>query len=162
VEGDVDGSASVLIAMSSLTLRTPVRYVTACSPAVRELAAAELRACLEVNVVGTWLACRAAVTPMCEAGHGSILTLASALRLVGAAGRSGYAASKGAVVQLTAGIRLHHRHRPSRRRWLDEPLTFDLVDERHGITLGGGSVVPGRDWRSGGVPPGSGPSAVAG
>jgi NAD(P)-dependent dehydrogenase (short-subunit alcohol dehydrogenase family) len=69
-----------------------------------ELSVAELRACLEVNVVGTWLACRAAVRPMRAAGYGRILTLASALGLVGAAGRSGYAASKGAVVQLTRSL----------------------------------------------------------
>jgi NAD(P)-dependent dehydrogenase (short-subunit alcohol dehydrogenase family) len=63
-----------------------------------------LRACLEVNVVGTWLACRAAVNPMRAAGYGRILTLASALGVVGAAGRAGYAASKGAVVQLTRSL----------------------------------------------------------
>ncbi len=61
----------------------------------------DLRACLDVNVVGTWLACRAAAKPMRAAGYGRIVTLASALGLVGAAARSGYAASKGAVVQLT-------------------------------------------------------------
>jgi NAD(P)-dependent dehydrogenase (short-subunit alcohol dehydrogenase family) len=63
-----------------------------------------LRACLEVNVVGTWLACRAAAEPMRAAGYGRILTIASALGLVGAAGRAGYAASKGAVVQLTRSL----------------------------------------------------------
>jgi NAD(P)-dependent dehydrogenase (short-subunit alcohol dehydrogenase family) len=63
-----------------------------------------LRACLEVNVVGTWLACRAAAGPMRAAGYGRILTLASALGLVGAAARGGYAASKGAVVQLTRSL----------------------------------------------------------
>jgi len=63
-----------------------------------------LRACLEVNVVGTWLACRAAAKPMRSAGYGRIVTLASALGLVGAAARSGYAASKGAVVQLTRSL----------------------------------------------------------
>jgi gluconate 5-dehydrogenase len=63
-----------------------------------------LRACLEVNVVGTWLACREAVRPMRSAGYGRIVTLASALGLVGAAARSGYAASKGAVVQLTRSL----------------------------------------------------------
>jgi NAD(P)-dependent dehydrogenase (short-subunit alcohol dehydrogenase family) len=71
---------------------------------IDELSVAALRACLEVNVVGTWLACRAAAGPMREAGFGRILTLASALGLVGAAGRSGYAASKGAVVQLTRSL----------------------------------------------------------
>ena len=71
---------------------------------VSELSAAQLRACLDVNVVGTWLACRAAITPMRAAGYGRIVTLASALGLVGAAGRAGYAASKGAVVQLTRSL----------------------------------------------------------
>src|SRR5580693_1906021 len=45
---------------------------------IDELSAADLRACLEVNVMGTWLAC--------------------------SAGRAGYAASKGAVVQLTRSL----------------------------------------------------------
>ncbi len=71
---------------------------------IDELDLSTLRTCLEVNVIGTWLACRAAVQPMREAGYGRILTLASALGLVGAAGRSGYAASKGAVVQLTRSL----------------------------------------------------------
>ena len=52
----------------------------------------------------TWLACRAAAAPMRAAGYGRILTMASALGLVGAAARSGYAASKGAVVQLTRSL----------------------------------------------------------
>ena len=53
--------------------------------------------------MGTWLACRAAAAP-CARPVGRILTLASALGLVGAAARSGYAASKGAVVQLTRSL----------------------------------------------------------
>ncbi len=68
---------------------------------IEQLDVGALRACLDVNVVGTWLACREAVRPMRSAGYGRIVTLASALGLVGAAARSGYAASKGAVVQLT-------------------------------------------------------------
>jgi NAD(P)-dependent dehydrogenase (short-subunit alcohol dehydrogenase family) len=71
---------------------------------MEQLDVAALRACLEVNVVGTWLACRAAAVPMRAAGYGRIVTLASALGLVGAAARSGYAASKGAVVQLTRSL----------------------------------------------------------
>jgi gluconate 5-dehydrogenase len=43
-----------------------------------QLAVQDLRACLEVNVVGTWLACRAAAAPMRAAGYGRILTMASA------------------------------------------------------------------------------------
>ena len=68
---------------------------------LEQLDVTTLRACLDVNVVGTWLACRAAAAPMRTAGYGRIVTLASALGLVGSAARAGYAASKGAVVQLT-------------------------------------------------------------
>jgi NAD(P)-dependent dehydrogenase (short-subunit alcohol dehydrogenase family) len=71
---------------------------------IDQLSVADLRACLDVNVTGTWLACRAAIGPMRAAGYGRILTLASALGLVGAAGRAGYAASKGAVIQLTRSL----------------------------------------------------------
>ncbi|MFF5207969.1 SDR family NAD(P)-dependent oxidoreductase [Streptosporangium sp. NPDC000396] len=71
---------------------------------IGRLGAAELRRCLEVNVVGTFLACQAAVPVMRAAEYGRIVTLASALGLVGAAGRAGYAASKGAVVQLTRSL----------------------------------------------------------
>lgn len=71
---------------------------------IEQLSVGALRACLDVNVVGTWLACREAAGPMRSAGYGRILTLASALGLVGAAARSGYAASKGAVVQLTRSL----------------------------------------------------------
>jgi NAD(P)-dependent dehydrogenase (short-subunit alcohol dehydrogenase family) len=69
-----------------------------------QLDVSTLRTCLEVNVVGTWLTCRAAVRHMRGTGQGRILTLASALGLVGSAGRPGYAASKGAVVQLTRSL----------------------------------------------------------
>jgi NAD(P)-dependent dehydrogenase (short-subunit alcohol dehydrogenase family) len=68
------------------------------------LDAATLRRCLDVNVVGTFLACQAVVPVMRKARYGRIVTLASALGLVGAAGRAGYAASKGAVVQLTRSL----------------------------------------------------------
>jgi NAD(P)-dependent dehydrogenase (short-subunit alcohol dehydrogenase family) len=43
-----------------------------------QLAVADLRACPEDGVAGTWLACRAAAVPMRAAGYGRILTLASA------------------------------------------------------------------------------------
>ncbi len=72
--------------------------------ALDQLAVQDLPACLEVNVVGTWLSCRAAAAPVRAAGYGRILTMASALGLAGAAARSGYAASKGAMVQLTRSL----------------------------------------------------------
>ena len=72
--------------------------------AADEVAVADFERSLAVNVTGTWLACRAAARPMRAAGYGRIVNLASALGLVGAAERSAYAASKGAVVQLTRAL----------------------------------------------------------
>jgi NAD(P)-dependent dehydrogenase (short-subunit alcohol dehydrogenase family) len=69
-----------------------------------QLDVATFRTCLDVNVVGTWLACRAVAPAMRAAGYGRIVTLASALGLTGSAARAGYAASKGAVVQLTRSL----------------------------------------------------------
>jgi len=100
VGGLVDSAISTLGRLDVLVTSAGVQA----RGTIDELSVAELRACLDVNVAGTWLACRAAVGPMREAGYGRILTLASALGLVGAAGRAGYAASKGAVVQLTRSL----------------------------------------------------------
>lgn len=91
---EVNGRLDVLITSAGVQARG----------VLDDLDVATLRTCLEVNVVGTWLACRAAARPMRAAGYGRIVTFASALGLVGAAGRAGYAASKGAVVQLTRSL----------------------------------------------------------
>ena len=72
--------------------------------AADEVTVEDFERSLAVNVTGTWLACRAAARPMRAAGYGRIVNLASALGLVGAAERSAYAASKGAVVQLTRAL----------------------------------------------------------
>ncbi|HEX2313008.1 MAG TPA: SDR family NAD(P)-dependent oxidoreductase [Thermomonospora sp.] len=72
--------------------------------AIEELTRADLDRCLAVNATGTWLACRAVAAPMKAAGYGRIVNIASALGLVGARDRSVYAASKGAVVQITRAL----------------------------------------------------------
>lgn len=58
------------------------------------------------NVYGTWYACRAASRVMAAAGYGRIVTIGSVLGSVGAPERAAYAATKGAVVQLTKGLAL--------------------------------------------------------
>ena len=73
---------------------------------VTDLAIDELRAALETNVVGTWLAVRAVLPTMVEQQHGRIVTIGSVLGSVGAADRSGYAATKGAVAAMTRSIAL--------------------------------------------------------
>ncbi|MDI2125796.1 SDR family NAD(P)-dependent oxidoreductase [Yinghuangia seranimata] len=107
---DVSDEDSVRALVAETTARTGRLDILVTSAGIQArgtidtLTAADLRRCLDVNVVGTFLACQAAVPVMRDAGYGRIVTLASALGLVGAAGRTGYAASKGAVVQLTRSL----------------------------------------------------------
>ncbi|MDZ5621133.1 SDR family NAD(P)-dependent oxidoreductase [Nocardioides sp. HM23] len=73
---------------------------------VTDLAVDELRAALETNVVGTWLAVRAVLPTMVEQQHGRIVTIGSVLGSVGAAERAAYAATKGGVAAMTRSIAL--------------------------------------------------------
>lgn len=56
---------------------------------------------LAVNLTGAFLVCRAVLPAMVERGFGVIINVASAAGLVALPGRSGYAASKGGLIQLT-------------------------------------------------------------
>ena len=56
---------------------------------------------MEINLRGTFLACRAAGRHMVAAGSGSIINIASVGGLAGFPGSLGYQASKGGVVALT-------------------------------------------------------------
>ncbi|NGO12129.1 SDR family oxidoreductase [Streptomyces sp. HC44] len=73
---------------------------------VTDLPTEDLHGCFATNVFGTWYACRAAARVMTGAGFGRIITLGSVLGSVGAPQRGAYAASKGAVVQLTKSLAL--------------------------------------------------------
>ena len=55
----------------------------------------------EVNVIGTFVVCRAAARLMKDNGGGAIVTLASVSGLAGNMGRAAYGSSKGAIVNLT-------------------------------------------------------------
>jgi NAD(P)-dependent dehydrogenase (short-subunit alcohol dehydrogenase family) len=73
---------------------------------ITELTPEQFAQVMSVNVAGTWLCCRAALPGMRARRWGRIVNLASALGLVGLAGRTPYTASKGAVVQLTRTLAL--------------------------------------------------------
>jgi NAD(P)-dependent dehydrogenase (short-subunit alcohol dehydrogenase family) len=60
----------------------------------------------QVNVTGTFYACRAVVPHMVAAGHGRIINMSSAVGLVGLSGTVSYASAKGAVSQLTRSLAL--------------------------------------------------------
>lgn len=74
--------------------------------AIDELTSDEFNQVMDVNVNGTWLACKAVTSYMKEAKDGRIINLASTLGVVGLANRTPYTASKGAVVQMTRALGL--------------------------------------------------------
>lgn len=89
--GDIDG----LVNNAALL---PARKPTA------DITVDELRAMLDVNVVGTFICARAAAAIMAARGGGSIINIASETAFTGSHGFSHYVASKGAVVSLTRAL----------------------------------------------------------
>jgi 3-oxoacyl-[acyl-carrier protein] reductase len=59
---------------------------------------------LDVNLKGTWTACRAAVPSMRRNGHGSIVIVSSTAGQRGEAGYCNYAAAKGGQISLTKSL----------------------------------------------------------
>jgi NAD(P)-dependent dehydrogenase (short-subunit alcohol dehydrogenase family) len=90
------GKVDVLINSAGINIRGPIT----------ELTPDQFDQVMSINVKGTWLCCRAVVAGMRERKWGRIINLASALGLVGLAGRTPYTASKGAVIQMTRTLAL--------------------------------------------------------
>jgi gluconate 5-dehydrogenase len=90
------GSIDILINSAGINIRGPID----------EVSPQDFSKVMEVNVTGTWLACRAVTPYMKRNGSGKIINLASTLGLVGLANRTPYASSKGAVVQMTRALAL--------------------------------------------------------
>ncbi|WPR73457.1 glucose 1-dehydrogenase [Algoriphagus sp. NG3] len=93
---DTFGRIDVLVNSAGINIRG----------AIDELEVEEFNKVMEINVTGTWLACKAVTPFMKQAGKGSIINLASTLGLVGLSNRTPYASSKGAVVQMTRALGL--------------------------------------------------------
>jgi NAD(P)-dependent dehydrogenase (short-subunit alcohol dehydrogenase family) len=74
--------------------------------AIEALSRDDFERSLAINVTGTWLMCRAVAPHMKAAGHGRVINLISTLGLVGATDRTAYAATKGAVLQITRSLAL--------------------------------------------------------
>lgn len=64
----------------------------------------DFREVVDVNLLGTWLCCRAALRQMRNEGSGAIVNISSISGKVGNVGQGNYAASKAAVVALTKTI----------------------------------------------------------
>ena len=85
------GRLDVLVNNAGILLHAPVA----------EMALADFRQVLEVNLVGCWLGIKHAVAPMTAAGGGSIVNISSIEGLAGAGGLSAYSASKFGIRGLT-------------------------------------------------------------
>lgn len=93
---DTFGKIDILINSAGINIRG----------AIDEVTPEDFSKVMEVNVTGTWLACRAVTPHMKKNNSGKIINLASTLGLVGLANRTPYASSKGAVVQMTRALAL--------------------------------------------------------
>ncbi len=90
------GRIDILINSAGINIRGPID----------ELSLVDFKKVMEINVTGTWLACKAVIPAMKKAKSGKIINLASTLGLVGLADRTPYTSSKGAVVQMTKALGL--------------------------------------------------------
>lgn len=66
------------------------------------------RRVVDINLTGSWLPSQAALPALRDSGNGSITHLASIFGLVGGSTGASYAASKGAIVNLTRQMALEH------------------------------------------------------
>jgi len=78
------------------------------SATVLETSITDWERVLAVNLTGSFLLSRAALPLMISGGGGSIILIASQLGRVGSAGRAGYCATKGALIQLAKVMAVDH------------------------------------------------------
>lgn len=90
------GRIDILINNAGINIRGPID----------QLSYQQFSKVMKVNTDGVWLASRAVVPHMKDAGGGRIINIASTLGLVGLANRTPYTSSKGAVVQMTRALAL--------------------------------------------------------
>ena len=102
------GRLDILINNAGINIRNPIE----------ELSLEEFEQVMSVNVRGPWLCSRAAIPHMREGGYGRVINMGSTLAVVGVPGRTPYASSKGAVVQMTRVLALE---------WASEGITANAI-----------------------------------
>jgi NAD(P)-dependent dehydrogenase (short-subunit alcohol dehydrogenase family) len=133
---DGDATAEVAAAVRS-TLGPISGIVTAAGVAgggrVHELGEQEWERVVGINLTGTYLSVKHALPDMIEAGHGSIVTIASVEGLEGAEGGSAYNASKGGVILLTKNLAMDYGASGIRANavcpgFIDTPMFRSVMD----------------------------------
>ena len=90
------GQIDIIVNNAGINIRGPIE----------ELTFEQFKQVNDINSSGVWLCTRAVVPHMKSRKYGKVVNISSTLGLVGLAGRSPYAASKGAVVQMTKTLGL--------------------------------------------------------
>jgi gluconate 5-dehydrogenase len=72
--------------------------------AIEDLSVDEFNKVQQVNVTGTWIACREVLPVMKKNGYGRIINIGSMLSVTAIPERTPYATSKGAILQLTRSL----------------------------------------------------------
>lgn len=72
--------------------------------AIENLSASDFNLVQQVNVTGSWLACRAVIPIMKKQKYGRIINIGSMLSVTAIPERTPYATSKGAILQLTRSL----------------------------------------------------------
>jgi NAD(P)-dependent dehydrogenase (short-subunit alcohol dehydrogenase family) len=90
------GQVDVLINNAGINIRRPIE----------DLTLDEFRQVQDTNVTGTWLMCREVAGHMKARRYGRVINVGSTLSIISIPGRTPYASSKGAVLQLTRTLAL--------------------------------------------------------
>lgn len=113
---------------------------------IEDCSLAEFRRVNDINALGTFLGCKAALPAMKQAGGGSIVNISSVLGLRGASYAMAYCASKGAVRLLTKHVALHCAQMKYNIRcnsvhpgYIDTPMIAPRLDQPIGN-------MSGRQW----------------
>jgi len=91
---DKFGRIDILINSAGINIRGPIE----------SLSVADFNKVQQVNVTGTWIACREVVPIMKKNEYGKIINIGSMLSLTAIPERTPYASSKGAILQLTRSL----------------------------------------------------------
>ena len=109
VSNEVDAAAMVELALSrfgrlDILVNNAGIYATLAPKPFEQIDPAEWRRVMDVNAMGVFLACRAALPAFQQAGGGRIINIASGVAFKGNPYMAHYVASKGAVVSLTRAL----------------------------------------------------------
>jgi NAD(P)-dependent dehydrogenase (short-subunit alcohol dehydrogenase family) len=102
-----DAVGEAVRARGPVTILVTAAGIDACDT-VPNTTPEEWRRLLAIDLDGVYNAARACLTGMIESGHGSIVTISSAVGTVGHWRRSAYCAAKGGVENLTRAMALDH------------------------------------------------------